>query len=485
MNTLEQFTKARKVSCPLMAISTTDPASTIRSLEEGIEEPVLQWDISRGLIGRNESGQEEQKRLFPDPDMDDTKGNPSGVADRAQELPTKSVLFVHFSHRFMDDVMFLQSIWNLRDTFKRNMRMVILLGSAIKLPPEISGDIISINEPLPAEERLAEIVQNMHEIAKLEIDDDTVAKCVDALAGLPEFQAEQLTALSLRKEGIDINFLWESKRKQIESTPGLSVSREGIAFDDLGGLGQIKSRLRGIFNGKKSPRCVVWLDEIEKMIAGAGTDTSGVSTDQLGSLLTYMQDHHARGMIFVGAPGSGKSAIAKAAGNEAGIPTIRLDLGAMRDQFVGSSEQRVREALQVITAVGSDKTFWIATCNSLDALPPELRRRFSRGIYFFDLPNDDERVEIWKVFCERYDVKYEPIDDLDWTGAEIEQCCEIANDENMTISEAAKHIVPVSQSSAGIIDRLRKQAHNRFLSASNEGVYTNQEFGNGGRSIEV
>lgn len=32
---------------------------------------------------------------------------------------------------------------------------------------------------------------------------------------------------------------------------------------------------------------------------------------------------------------------------------------------------------------------WIATYNSIGTLPPELRRRFTLGTYFFDLPDDD------------------------------------------------------------------------------------------------
>lgn len=39
--------------------------------------------------------------------------------------------------------------------------------------------------------------------------------------------------------------------------------------------------------------CICWVDEIEKALAGHGTDTSGVSTRMVGMLLTWMQDHEA------------------------------------------------------------------------------------------------------------------------------------------------------------------------------------------------
>ena len=70
-------------------------------------------------------------------------------------------------------------------------------------------------------------------------------------------------------------------------------------------------------------------------MAGAGTDTSGTSTDQLGVLLTEIQEKKYNGAMFVGVPGAAKSACAKAIGNEMGIITIKLDLGGMKHSLVG------------------------------------------------------------------------------------------------------------------------------------------------------
>jgi AAA+ superfamily predicted ATPase len=113
-----------------------------------------------------------------------------------------------------------------------------------------------------------------------------------------------------------------------------------------------------------------------------------------------MQDNSASGVIFIGPPGSAKSMVAKAAGTEAGVPTIQLDLGAMRGSLVGQSESQVRSALKVITAVASGKTLWIATCNSIGNLPPELRLRFTLGTFFFDLPAAAERDRIWNIYLK-------------------------------------------------------------------------------------
>src|SRR2546422_11726403 len=55
-----------------------------------------------------------------------------------------------------------------------------------------------------------------------------------------------------------------------------------------------------------------------------GTDMSGVKTEMTGTMLSWMQDHSADGLIFIGPPGAAKSAVGKAAGTTAGIPTCDL-----------------------------------------------------------------------------------------------------------------------------------------------------------------
>ncbi len=105
-----------------------------------------------------------------------------------------------------------------------------------------------------------------------------------------------------------------------------------------------------------------------------GTDMSGVKTEMTGTMLSWMQDHSADGLIFIGPPGAAKSAVGKAAGATAGIPTVAFDLSAMQSSLVGGSGERLRAALQVVDAISQGRSLWIATCNSITSLPPELRR---------------------------------------------------------------------------------------------------------------
>ena len=111
---------------------------------------------------------------------------------------------------------------------------------------------------------------------------------------------------------------------------------------DLGALkskfvGESEGNLRKAFRVIEAiGRCVVWFDEIEKALSGAtqGAADGGVSSDALGSILSWMQERQG-------------------------------------DAFV------------------------IATANDVSGLPPELLRkgRFDE-VWFVDLPNEAERAAV-------------------------------------------------------------------------------------------
>lgn len=109
-------------------------------------------------------------------------------------------------------------------------------------------------------------------------------------------------------------------------------------------------------------------------------------------------------------------------------------------------------------------------------MPPELKRRFKRGIFYFDLPNADERGAIWKIYEKKFKLPKQkrPSDD-GWTGAEIEQCCFTAWDLDVSLVEASTKVVPVAKSAAKQIEALRNMASGTFLSASHPGVYRKKE----------
>src|SRR5437879_2302164 len=106
--------------------------------------------------------------------------------------------------------------------------------------------------------------------------------------------------MSLSKNGLDLDWLWERKCQAVEQTPGLTIWRGGETFDQIGGCENIKRFLTAVLLGREAPRVIVFVDEIEKAFTGTGTDMSGVKTEMTGTMLSWMQDHSADGLIFIG-----------------------------------------------------------------------------------------------------------------------------------------------------------------------------------------
>jgi hypothetical protein len=477
---LHTLRAARRVSTPLICARTADPASALGLIQESLNGkaesvPVTVWDVLSGLRPANSAAKENLCRVLDE--RDPSTVGPADALVLAAGMADDSVLVFSNAHRFWNDPAVAQGIWNLRDRFKAIGSMLVLLATpGAALPTELSQDVFVLDEPLPSAEDLARIVNDTFAAAEIDSPAPNVERrAVDALLGLSAFPAEQVLAMSLSKSGLDTEQLWERKRQVIEQTPGLSVWRGGESFADIGGCENIKRFLRAVISGEEAARVVVFVDEIEKAFAGTGTDLSGVKTEMTGTMLSWMQDREADGVVLIGPPGTAKSAIAKATGNTAGIPTIAFDFGAMQNSLVGASGERLRAALQVVDAVSSGRSLWIATCNSIGVLPPELRRRFTLGTFFFDLPTKDERAAIWKIHTAKYAVSGARPDDEGWTGAEIKECCRKAYRLKLSLQESAQYIVPVSRSAAEQIKALRQQASGKFLSASNPGVYQFQE----------
>jgi hypothetical protein len=66
-------------------------------------------------------------------------------------------------------------------------------------------------------------------------------------------------------------------------------------------------------------------------------------------------------------------------------------------------------------------------------------------------------------------------DDDGWTGAEIRNVVEMADDDRITLDEAARFITPVSAVDPEKIRRAREVADGRFLSAEKPGLFYKDE----------
>jgi len=506
MKLIDSLKAIRRTSTPLVGIESPDPGATIQVIRAAFEEgttplPLFRWDISNGLSPMNKSGLEIMRKLLSGTEPNEWPGmtsNPGQCLVLLQNLPGEDnegdkvtcrapmVFFLNpqlFVSGDKPDEPTIQGIWNLRDLFKQDRRTLIMLGTSLRMPPELSQDVIILKEPLPADDQLGEIIAAQMEGFGLKLTDNVKAQAIDATRGLSAFVAEQATAMSIGDEGIILGDLWERKRTAIEQTRGLSVDRGSEDFASIGGQSQIKKFGTLLLKSPRRPRLFVRIDELEKMLGGAGTrgagDNTGVSQDRLGTILREMEDNDWTGLLAVGPAGSGKSLLSKALGNSSDpqVMSIAMDLGAMSSGRVGASETLIRDAMRTIKGVaGPGGAFFIATVNKLDVLPPELRRRFRMGIWFFDLPDADELASIWEINLAKYSLAKstrgkDMIDDTNLTGADIRNLCDIASRLGCSLKEAFQYITPIAVSDPDSIDNLRRTADGRFLSASKPGPY--------------
>jgi|TARA_R110000824_G_scaffold260399_1_gene449036 hypothetical protein len=492
---IDSVMKARMVGTPLIAIETPDQGATSKALFKAVadraeakEAPVpfmFCWDSAQGIRPINEQSKSALAEMLEPVGGDiEMTINPALAINVLRTAPATTFVVASNLNRFWEDnrldPQVVQAIWNLRDQFKTSGRTFVMTMPDCSLPSELRHDVVVFTEDLPTAEEIAPVVRKLHKSASLsDPSDETVEKATHLLSGLALQQAEQACAMSLSKDadgGLDMDMLRTQQRQQIEQTPGLEIWDGDTTFDDIKGLDALTGYLRKVIGAKTKTRAFVFIDEIEKMIAGATGqgDSSGTSQEQLAYFLNHMQKTNARGILLVGPAGTGKSEIGKAAGNEADCWTVSCDVGAMKGSLVGETGNMTRRALRVVESLAQGEAFWIATCNSIDSLPPELRRRFSYGTWFVDLPSDAGRKAIWKHYCKKFNLKASGASKFNhegWTGAEIKTCASMANDMDIDLKEASKFISPVSRSSAETIRRLQTLATGRFMSAEKGGFY--------------
>ncbi|MCC9607703.1 AAA family ATPase, partial [Blastopirellula sp. JC732] len=357
------------------------------------------WDIERGLRCAGESNAESQ---FSAQDPLAAIRSLSALADG--ERPTLLVL-ANF-HRFLGSVEVVQSIARQVQEGKNRRAFVVILSPTYQVPIELERLFVELPHPLPDRQQLEEIAAAIGTEPGEMPEGETLQRTLDAASGLTRFEAEGAFSLALVRHGrIEPSVVWRLKAQTLLKNGLLKLHRGGEAFAELGGLTALKQFcLRALRNR-----------------------SAGVSAAM------------PKGILLLGVPGTGKSAFAKALGNEVGRPTISLDIGALMGGIVGQTEERTRRALETIDAMqpsvvyvdefekglsgvaGSGQsdsgvssrmfgtllswlndrtsdTFVVLTANDISKLPPEFARaeRFD-AVFFLDLPGREQKDAIWRM----------------------------------------------------------------------------------------
>ena len=509
---LDELAAARRVGVPLLRIATPDAVSLVGALcpKDGgplAGDPVVQWDCMRGLRAANERG----KQAINDAGIGDPAGlrNLEEMLKAAESLPgclamagagdcspgspcaRHTVVIVHNAQNHLADnadgvLSSIQGIANLREAFKADARLLILLGPEVALPPEIDQDVIGLRELFPDDAVLQDVITFAHEQSKLPLPDaETQSNLVAGLRGLSRFGAEQIAMMALRKGpdgwAMNLDAVWDRKIETVNLVDGLTLEyRTGIDPDTVKGLDHLVGEYLRRQAGPEPIRCVMLLDEIEKTMGGSGGagspgDSSGVQQEYLRTLLK-MDDLGWSGILGAGGPGVGKTHLGRSIAGILGVPFLRFDPSACKGSLVGESERKLRRVFDVAHAISGSAMEVIGTCNGLSSLPSELLRRFRGGIYYFPMPDAETLADLWAYYRDKYGITDKPtgFESSSWTGAEVRNCCERARMMGYSLAEAAKQIRPISVSRRAQMEALEAFAEGNLTCARNGGAYSRQ-----------
>lgn len=376
-------------------------------------------------------------------------------------------------------------------------KFTFISSPVVYIPDELQRDIVLVELPLPDFEELRSFIER--EGAALaatgvafDSDDGTLTQLGRAVQGLTlnetRHALRRALAATHRLDSSSVRYLLEEKHLLVKKKTGVIeyIPNPG-GLENVGGAPLLKK----------------WLMERRKLFE---------MRDQIS------QDIVPKGLLMMGISGCGKSLAVKAVAQCFSLPLYRIDMievfsgrhGNPEGTFVSACRTLEEMAPAVmwfdeiemgVTARNDDASgslgrifaffltwmqektrglFVAATANRIDLLPAEMIRkgRFDE-VFFVDLPNEDERLDICKIHLEKRGIPFEPLGierlkqfTRGWTGAEIEQLVvsamttaklenrELTGDD--LLNQTAK-IVPLSKTMREQVEHIRNWALDRAI----------------------
>ncbi len=401
-------------------------------------------------------------------------------------------------HPYLNDPVVVRKLRDVNKELKTTMKNALLLSPIMKIPPESDKEIAVVDFSLPGREDLGiiidSIIRSVGTEKKLAGHGVSREKVIDAALGLTAEEAENVFAKSLVQTGdFDIAVILSEKEQIIRKSGVLEYYAASEKMKEIGGLDMLKS----------------WLNKRSKAFTREAREF-GLPQP--------------KGVLMIGIPGCGKSLTAKAISSLWQLPLLRLDVGKVFSSLVGSSEENVRRAIMTAESIApsilwldelekgfsgmgssgmtdggtsarvfgtfltwlQEKTsavFVVATSNNISQLPPELLRkgRFDE-IFYIDLPNKEEREEIFSIHLAKrkrtpgnFNLLRLAERTRGYSGSEIEEIVisslydafDRGSDITQeTLEQAASSMIPLSQTMQEEINTIREWAKLRARRAT-------------------
>lgn len=491
---LDVYVRARY---PLLWIVTPEEGRAIAeivALAEDQKKRILMWSITQGLTNP----------ALPNNKPDTSKRDPLALLSAILEDSEPCIWILRDFHPFLRDHTVVRRLREAAFELGPTNKTIMLLGPILKIPPELEKEVTVVDFSLPNESELDAMLSrisqslNNHARASVKLDMRQRTRLVKACLGLTQTEAENaISKAVIQAKGLlnedAIEAVTAEKQQIIRKSGLLEFYASDERLNGVGGLDTLKEWLR-------------------KRVRAFTNEARAFGLPE------------PKGILLVGVQGCGKSLVAKSVANSWRLPLLRLDVGRLFASLVGSSEENLRNAIKVAESIApvvlwvdeiekgfsgvassnvsdagtaarvfgsfitwlqekQSPVFVIATANSVSHLPPELVRkgRFDE-IFFVDLPNVEERSDIWRIHLEKRDRAPEQFDLSNLamasdglSGAEIEQAVIAglyeAFDQGQPLRmedllDVLQDTVPLSRMMAEEIDELRTWAQQRARPAS-------------------
>jgi ATP-dependent 26S proteasome regulatory subunit len=481
------------VSCEEMRVQ-----GVIVEIAKRRQKKVFEWSYSTGIVPAGTSIQSQKLRNAATKD-------PLAALDQVIEQVEPAIFIFKDFHPFLSRSNFavVRKLKEIALHLKNSFKTIILIAPVMEIPTELEKEMTVLNYPLPTREDLGALLDRImadvrqFKQVKLELDDVGRDRLLQAALGLTLGEAENVFAKIIVKDerlsGDDVNEVFAEKQQIIRKSGLLEYYSTAESFSNVGGLAVLKDWL--------NKRAAAFTQEAREF---------GLPPP--------------KGILMLGVQGCGKSLCAKAVSNQWQLPLLRFDMGRMFGSLVGSSEENVRRAIAVAESVApailwvdeidkafagsqgsgltdggttarvfgtfltwlSEKTapvFVVATANDISQLPPELLRKGRLDeIFFVDLPDREERAEVFRIHVAKrgrdvaaFDLEALADASAQLSGAEIEESINSAlydafyAGEELTTSHvlhALAQTVPLAKTMDEQIGRLRSWAEGRARHAS-------------------
>jgi len=491
---LALFLKARY---PIIYINTIEEDRVEyvirKNIKTNLNRSIYSWDFVDGYTN-NPNNEGFAKR------------NPLQALELVERLnpETPAVFLLKDFNRFFTDLSISRKLRNISRILKLQPKTLIIIGSDLAIPKELQDLITVLQFQLPLEDEISQELNRLVNSLNIQVDSQLFENLTRACQGLSlERIRRVLSKIIATYKTIDNNsiaVLLSEKKQIISQTEVLEYASVNETVTNLGGLDNLKD----------------WLKK-RKTAFGVQASNYGLPTP--------------RGLLLIGIQGTGKSLTAKAIANEWQLPLLKLDVGKLFGGIVGESESRLRQMINVAETISpcilwideidkafsnteskgdsgtsnrvlatfiswlSEKTkpvFVISTANNIDLLPLEIIRkgRFDE-IFFLDLPQKEEREEIFKIHLKEFrpnsweSFDYSKLAQLSesFSGAEIRQSIiegmyhafyekrEFTTDD---ICMALNELIPLAHLESNQMLKLQNWASSgRIRLASSKNIYLN------------